>query len=77
MLYNCRLSALTNLAAAGVPETVARSISGHRTASVQARYQISAEETKRAALERLGRATGDALGRHTGSQWHSPTRVSG
>lgn len=43
-------SCLTNLAAEGVPDTVARSISGHRTASVHARYQITQESAKRDAL---------------------------
>lgn len=34
VFHDTRWSAITNLAAAGVPDIVARSISGHRTASV-------------------------------------------
>ena len=37
---------------AGVPDTVARSISGHRTPSVHARYQITAESTQADALDK-------------------------
>jgi integrase len=50
IFHDTRRSAITNLAAANVPDTVARSISGHRTASVHARYQITQEAAKRAAL---------------------------
>lgn len=49
VFHNTRHSCLTNLAADGVPDTVARSISGHRTPSVHARYQITQESAKRAA----------------------------
>jgi len=48
VFHNTRHSCLTNLAAEGVPDTVARSISGHRTASVHERYQITQESAKRA-----------------------------
>ena len=44
------VSCPTNLAAEGTPDTVARSISGHRTASVHDRYQITQEAAKKAAL---------------------------
>jgi len=37
---------------AGVPTDVARSISGHKTASIFSRYNIVAEDQKRDALER-------------------------
>jgi len=53
VFHNTRHSCLTNLAAEGVPDTVARSISGHRTASVHERYQITQESAKRAALEAM------------------------
>ncbi len=53
VFHNTRHSCLTNLAANGTPDTVARSISGHRTASVHARYQITQESAKRAALETM------------------------
>jgi len=37
---------------AGVPTDVARSISGHKTASIFSRYNIVADDQKRDALER-------------------------
>jgi integrase len=52
VFHDTRVSAISNLADAGVPDTVARSISGHRTASVHARYQITAESTQAAALDK-------------------------
>jgi len=50
VFHDTRRSAVTNLAAAGVPDVIARSISGHRTASVHVRYCITPEAAKRAAL---------------------------
>ena len=52
VFHDTRVSAISNLADAGVPDTVARSISGHRTPSVHARYQITAESTQADALDR-------------------------
>jgi hypothetical protein len=52
VFHDTRVSAISNLADAGVPDTVARSISGHRTPSVHARYQITAEQTQADALDR-------------------------
>ena len=51
-LHDTRVSAISNLADAGVPDTVARSISGDRTPSVHARYQITAESTQADALDK-------------------------
>jgi len=56
VLHDTRRSAITNLAEVGIPDTIARSISGHRTASVHARYQITQESAKRAALAKIGEA---------------------
>ncbi len=50
VLYNLRHSCLTNLAAAGVPDTTARAISGHKTDSAHRRYVITQETAKAAAL---------------------------
>jgi integrase len=50
VMHDTRRCSLTNLAAANVPDVVARSISGHRTPSVHARYCITQENAKRAAL---------------------------
>ena len=52
VFHDTRVSAISNLADAGVPDTVARSISGHRTPSVHARYQITAESTQADALDK-------------------------
>jgi integrase-like protein len=52
VFHDTRVSAISNMADAGVPDTVARSISGHRTPAVHARYQITAEHTKADALDR-------------------------
>jgi integrase len=50
VMYNLRHSCLTNLAAAGVPDSTARSISGHKTDSAHRRYVITQAATKAAAL---------------------------
>lgn len=50
VLYNLRHSCLTNLAAAGVPDSTARAISGHKTDSAHKRYVITQAATKAAAL---------------------------
>jgi hypothetical protein len=52
VFHDTRVSCISNLADAGVPDTVARSISGHRTPSVHARYQITAERTQADALDK-------------------------
>jgi integrase len=61
-LHDMRRSFLTNVAAAGVPDTVARSLSGHRTAAVHARYQITQEATKIAALSSMEVRVGNLHG---------------
>jgi len=50
VLYNLRHSCLTNLAAAGVPDSTARAISGHKTDSAHKRYVITQASVKAAAL---------------------------
>ena len=50
VLYNLWHSCLTNLADAGVPDTTARAISGHKTDSAHRRYVITQTATKVAAL---------------------------
>jgi hypothetical protein len=50
VFHDTRRCAVTNLAAANVPDVVARSISGHRTPSIHARYNVTPETAKRAAL---------------------------
>lgn len=43
---------------AGVSETVAMKVSGHRTASTFRRYNITSDEDVRAVAERMGMSTG-------------------
>ena len=62
VLYNLRHSCLTNLAAAGVPDSTARAISGHKTDSAHRRYVITQEAAKVAALEAMTDAVTRARG---------------
>jgi integrase len=50
VLYNLRHSCRTNLAAAGVPDSTARAVSGHKTDSAHKRYVITQASAKAAAL---------------------------
>jgi site-specific recombinase XerC len=43
---------------AGVSETVAMKISGHRTRSMFARYNVTSDEDLRAVAERIGMSSG-------------------
>ena len=53
LVHDLRRSAARNLRRAGVAESVAMKITGHRTASVFKRYDISDERDVREAMERL------------------------
>jgi len=55
VFHDTRRCASTNFAAAGVPDVVARSITGHRTASMHMRYNITQESAQRAALAAVDR----------------------
>jgi len=63
VFHDTRRSATTNMSAAGVLDVIARSITGHRTASMHPRYSITQESAQRAALaavDRLVRAGREA-----------------
>lgn len=60
VLYNLRHSCLTNLAEAGVPDTTARAISGHKTDSAHRRYVITQKTAKVAALVAMSDAVTQA-----------------
>jgi len=52
-LHDCRRTVARNLIRAGVPETVAMGITGHKTRAVFDRYNITAEKELREAMDRL------------------------
>jgi len=53
VFHNTRHSAVTNMTAAGVPDSVATTISGHRSLAIFKRYGIRRESVQRAAMEQV------------------------
>jgi integrase len=55
VFHDTRHSGVTNLVAAGVPEVVAMTISGHADANAFKRYNVRRDEVQADALAKAGR----------------------
>lgn len=58
IVHDLRRSGIRNMVRAGVSETVAMKVSGHRTASTFRRYNITSDEDLRAVAQRMGMSVG-------------------
>lgn len=61
LFHDLRRSAIVNLDEAGVSQSVAMELSGHKTASAYRRYRIVSRKNLRAAMERVQAANSAAV----------------
>jgi hypothetical protein len=74
IFHDLRRSAVRNLVAAGVDQTLAMRVTGHQTISVFQRYRIVSDDDVRTALERTQAALGGRSGIGSG---HNPEHNGG
>jgi integrase-like protein len=74
IFHDLRRSAVRNLMAAGVDQSVAMRVTGHQTISVFQRYRIVSDDDVRAALQRTQAALGGRSGKVQG---HKPGHNDG
>jgi hypothetical protein len=56
LFHDLRRSAIRNMIRAGVPQSVAKRISGHKAVSVFLRYDITSDDDLRAAMQSVASA---------------------